>query len=115
MSDPAQLISFAVLQVTSSLRDNTRDIKRTLSNSIFLGSASAASTPAIDAGDVVASISASPGTMCFPRHAVLRETTEKKRFVELWMGNALEVSKEVSDSHDSFYSEGTFSSILAND
>lgn len=44
----------------------------------------------------------------FPRRAVLRETAEKKRFLEIWIGDVLEGSKDVTKSHGSFYSDGTF-------
>ncbi|KAJ6541002.1 Alpha/Beta hydrolase protein [Mycena vulgaris] len=107
----SQFIANDVVQVTSSIRDNNRDIKRSLSSSIFLGSEFTYSSPAIDVGDVVATISAPAESVCFPRRAVLRETTEKKRYVEMWIGNVLEVSEDVSSSHESFYSDEFFSAL----
>lgn len=45
--------------------------------------------------------------------AILRETSEssggKKRFVEVWAGERLEVSVEVSKLHGSFYTDGQYS------
>ncbi|KAJ7879153.1 hypothetical protein B0H13DRAFT_2346178 [Mycena leptocephala] len=106
----AQFIN-EVVQVTSSVRDNTRDIKRSLSTSIFVGSEAASAVPAIDLGDVAASITAPPGSVCFPRRVVLRETAEKKRYLEMWLGDVLEVSKDVSKSHGSFYADEFFSAL----
>lgn len=68
--------------------------------------------PVVDLGDVVASITAPPGSVCFPRRVVLRETAEKKRYLEMWLGDVLEVSKDVSNSHGSFYADGMTRSIL---
>ncbi|KAJ7123544.1 Alpha/Beta hydrolase protein [Mycena epipterygia] len=107
----AQFITTDVVQVNSSVRDNTQDIKRSLVGSIFLGSHSASSTPAVDVGDVVASFSAPAESVCFPRRAVLRETTEKKRYVEMWVGSVLESSLDVSDSHGAFYVDEFFSAL----
>ncbi|KAJ7508745.1 Alpha/Beta hydrolase protein [Mycena galericulata] len=108
----AQFINDDVVNLEFTIRDNNRDVKRNVSTSIFLGADSdSVSTPALDVGDIVASISAPSGTTCFPRRAVLRETTGKKKFVEIWIGNVLEVSKDVSDVHDSFYSDEFFSTL----
>lgn len=41
--------------------------------------------------------------------AVLRESgsgDDKKRFVEIWRGDRLEISTEVTDKHGGFYSDG---------
>jgi acylaminoacyl-peptidase len=102
------------VQITSSVKDNVRDIKRSVSSTIFLGSDSTQSSPAVDVGDVVASASAPSGSVCFPRRAVLRETTDKKRYVELWVGDVLEVSEDVSTTHESFYSDGRVKSAPAD-
>ncbi|KAJ7495496.1 Alpha/Beta hydrolase protein [Mycena latifolia] len=107
----AGFIKDDVVEMTSSIRDNVRDIKRALSTSIFLGSDPASTGPAVDASDIVSSIAAPSGSICFPRRAVLRETAEKRRYVEIWIGNVLEVSEDVSDSHESFYSDEFFSGL----
>ncbi|KAJ7783963.1 Alpha/Beta hydrolase protein [Mycena maculata] len=107
----AEFINRDVVHVNSSIRDNIREVKRSLSSSILMGPASSLNTPAADVGDVVASISAPSGTVCFPRRAVLRETTEKKRFVEMWIGNVLEVSRDVNECHDAFYSDEFFATL----
>ncbi|KAJ7087977.1 Alpha/Beta hydrolase protein [Mycena belliarum] len=107
----AEFIGNDVLHVTSATRVNARDIKRTLTSSIFLGSDPASSSPAVDAGEMVVSVSAPADSECFPRRAVLRETAEKKRYVEIWIGTILEVSEDVSAAHGSFYSDEFFSGL----
>ncbi|KAJ7153100.1 Alpha/Beta hydrolase protein [Mycena crocata] len=105
----AQFTDDDVVQISSSIRDNTRDSKRSISSSIFLGSSM--STPAQDLTDLVASTSAPLGSLSFPRRAVLRETAEKKRYIEIWIGNVLEVSKDVTGSHRSFYTDDFYSAL----
>ncbi|KAJ7764324.1 Alpha/Beta hydrolase protein [Mycena metata] len=100
-----------VVQINSSIRDNGRDIKRSLTTSIFLGANSVSNTPTVVPGDVVASISAPAESVCFPRRAVLLETPEKERHLEIWVGNVLEASKEVTEAHGSFYSDEFFSAF----
>ncbi|KAJ7153227.1 Alpha/Beta hydrolase protein [Mycena filopes] len=100
-----------VVQITSSVRDNARNIKRSVATCIFVGPQSVSAAPAVDLGDVVAAISAPAGSVCYPRRAVLRETPEKTRHVEISVGNALEASKEVTESHGAFYSDEFFSAL----
>ncbi|KAJ7038984.1 Alpha/Beta hydrolase protein [Mycena alexandri] len=100
-----------VVQINSSIQDNVRNIKRSLTTSIFLGANSDSAAPAVDLEDVVVSISAPAESVCFSRRAVLLETTENKRHLEIWIGNVLEVSKEVTEPHGSFYSDEFFSSL----
>ncbi|KAJ7687487.1 Alpha/Beta hydrolase protein [Mycena rosella] len=78
---------------------------------IPLPTAAQFTTEDVDLGDVVASTSAPVDSVCFPRRAVLRETAEKKRYVEMWIGNVLEVSEDVSNAHESFYSDEFFSAL----
>ncbi|KAJ7730156.1 Alpha/Beta hydrolase protein [Mycena metata] len=98
----------------SSIRDHVRDIKRSLTTSIFLGANPVSTTPAVVPGDIVASISAPAESVCFPRRAVLLETPEKTRHLEIWVGNVLEVSKEVTEAHGSFYSPMVYLDCFLN-
>ncbi|KAJ6483537.1 Alpha/Beta hydrolase protein [Mycena vitilis] len=107
----AQFLNDYVVQLNSSIKDNVRDNKRSLTTSIFVGSESVSAGPAVDTGDIVASIAAPDGSVCYPRRAVLRETVEKKRYLEMWVGDALEVSKDVTESHGAFYSDEFFSGL----
>ncbi|KAJ7302152.1 Alpha/Beta hydrolase protein [Mycena albidolilacea] len=107
----AHFVNDDVVQVYSSINDNTRDVKRSLSTAIFVGSPKSSVAPTVEMGDVVASIAAPPGSVCFPRRAVLRQTSEEKRYLEIWVGDVLEVSKDVTKAHKSFYSEEFFSSL----
>jgi acylaminoacyl-peptidase len=57
-----------------------------------------------DASDIQASI-VSPSKS---RVAILRQTSDqdKKKFIEIWAGDRLEVSREVSSTHGTFLTEG---------
>ncbi|KAF7374179.1 Peptidase-S9 domain-containing protein [Mycena sanguinolenta] len=100
-----------VVQVSSSVKDNLRDIKRCISTAIFVGSPAPAAAPAVDTGNVVASFTAPAGSFCSSYHAVLRETTEKKRYIEIWDGDVLAASKDVTETHGPFYSDEYFSAL----
>ncbi|KAJ7891008.1 Alpha/Beta hydrolase protein [Mycena olivaceomarginata] len=102
---------FTVVQVYSSINDNTRDVKRSLSTAVFVGSPKSSVAPAVEMGDVVASIAAPAGSVCFPGSVVLRQTSEEKRYLEIGVGDVLEVSKDVTKAHKSFYSDEFFSSL----
>ena len=62
------------------------------------------STLAQDASDIQASI-VSPSKS---RVAILRQTSDqdKKKFIEIWAGDRLEVLREVSSTHGAFLTEG---------
>ncbi|KAF8140985.1 hypothetical protein K438DRAFT_1995441 [Mycena galopus ATCC 62051] len=101
-----------VVQLYSSAKDNVRDIKRSLSMAIFVGSPNASTAPAVDMGDVISSIAAPSGSFCFPHRAVLRETAENKRhYLEIWVGDVLVVSKDLTEAHELFYADEFFSAL----
>lgn len=90
-----------------SKRDHERDLKRSFSRTIFVtGTNSVTSSLAQDASDVIAT-SFSPSKS---RTAVLRQLTDgdKKRFVEVWQGDSLVVSRDVTATHGPFYTEGAY-------
>lgn len=65
------------------------------------------STLAQDTSDVQASVA----SLSKSRVAILRQTLDqdkKKRFVEIWAGDRLEASREVSSTHGVFFTEGKF-------
>jgi hypothetical protein len=64
-----------------------------------VGSPKSSGAPGVDMGDVMASIAAPPGSVSFPRCAVLRQTSKDKRYLEIWVGDGLEVSKDVTKAH----------------
>jgi hypothetical protein len=88
------------------VKDHTRNVKRTLSKSIFLtGSENVYSTPFQEVHEIVAS-----GYSHDQKYRlVLRETgdKDKKRFAEIWAGDILEICKDVTDIHGPFYNDGT--------
>ncbi|KAF7374260.1 Acylamino-acid-releasing enzyme [Mycena sanguinolenta] len=106
-----EIVAKLIVQVSSSVKDNLRDVKRSLSTSIFVGSQATAAAPAADVGDAVVSYSAPTGNFCSPYRAVLRETTDKKRYIEIWAGDVLTASKDVTERHGAFYSDEFFSAL----
>jgi acylaminoacyl-peptidase len=93
------------------LQDHTRNAKRTTSKTFFIkssrsdGSFTVVASPAQDVSpEVVASAISPSGKLT----AILRETNsgDRKRFVEIWEGERLEASVNVSKTHGAFYAEG---------
>ena len=101
-----------VIRVTFSKKDHERDMKRTFSKTIVVtNNELVISTLTQDSSEIQASV-ISPSKS---RVAILRKTEsngEKKRFVEIWCDDRLEVSRNVTTSHGAFYTEGT---ILTSD
>jgi len=92
-----------VIQLNAAVKDHTRNIKRTVTKSIVLSGSESFSTPFQEIHEVVKSGYSNDGKY----KAVLRETQDKKRFVEIWDGDKLEACKEVTDVHGAFYSDGS--------
>jgi len=97
--------------VVSSLQDHTRNAKRTTSKTFFIkssrsdGSFTVVASPAQDVSpEVVASAISPSGKLT----AILRETNsgDRKRFVEIWEGERVEASVNVSKTHGAFYTDG---------
>jgi len=103
-----------VIRVTFSKKDHGRDVKRSISKTIFVTNSNPVSSALTrDTSDIQASI-VSPSKS---RVAVLRQTSEqdkKKRYVEIWAGDRLEASQEVSSTHGAFLTEGKFISAHLN-
>jgi hypothetical protein len=101
-----------VIQVVSTLQDHTRNAKRTTSKTFFTKSSRSDRTftviasPSQDVSpEVVASAISPSGKLT----AILRETNsagDKKRFVEVWEGERLEASVNVTKAHGVFYADG---------
>ena len=95
-----------VIRVTFSKQDHERNIKRYISKTIFVkGPNTVSASFAQDASDIKAS-TVSPSKS---RVAILRETSDqdkKKRFIEIWAGDRLEASQEVSSTHGAFLTGG---------
>ncbi|KAL0956583.1 hypothetical protein HGRIS_002721 [Hohenbuehelia grisea] len=102
----------SAISTTYSIRDHDRNIKRTVTKTLFPSSQS--QDDSNDASsltwsgfsqelpkEVVASAFSPSGA----RRAVLRETDEKKRFVEIWRGDAIEASLDVTEKHGAFYAD----------
>ncbi|KAI0266234.1 alpha/beta-hydrolase [Gloeopeniophorella convolvens] len=111
----ARFVSDQVVQVVSSSRDHTRNAKRTTSKTFFLDSNANGAVNVIPSAsqdvspEVVASATSPSGKLT----VILRETNsgDKKRFVEVWEGERLEASVDVTGTHGSFYADDQLGSL----
>ncbi|KAF8995396.1 Alpha/Beta hydrolase protein [Cyathus striatus] len=98
-----------VVQVFYSVKDHIRNAKRTMSKTIVLTKGESYKSPLQDVGDVVLSVT-SPSKK---RRAVLREVKsdgkDAKRLVEVWLGDRLETTLDVSERHGTFYADESYS------
>ncbi|KDQ56032.1 hypothetical protein JAAARDRAFT_70881 [Jaapia argillacea MUCL 33604] len=109
----ARFVDSNVIDATLSIKDHTRNTRRTVIKSIFLGDSLSKTVVSSDApADVIASVFSRSGK----RKTLLRETSDqgdggKKRYVEVWFGDVLEASKEVTKLHGTFYSDDYLSTL----
>ncbi|THV03554.1 alpha/beta-hydrolase [Dendrothele bispora CBS 962.96] len=96
-----------IIQFCASVKDHSRDIKRILTKSILVTSPESLQTSFQEVHEIIASGFSYNGQY----RAILRETADKKRYVEIWEGDRLEACKDVSDIHGTFYSDEFLSSI----
>lgn len=112
----ARFLSDKVLQVVSSTQDHTRNVNRTTSKTFFIqpnrsnGTFTLIASAAQDVSPEVIATAVSPSGKLT---AILRETNpvDKKRFVEIWEGERLEASVEVTKSHGAFYTDDQLSTL----
>lgn len=103
---------FTAVQVVYSARNHLSNTKKTLAKIIPLTASVPTSFPPQELGEVV-SYTISP---TFKLRANLRETKEggsTKRFVEIWSGDRIDVSFEVTDYHQAFYLDGAPKATVA--
>ncbi|KAE9401852.1 alpha/beta-hydrolase [Gymnopus androsaceus JB14] len=93
------------VEVQCSVRDHARNVKRTLSKSISLDTG--ASTPSVEVIGIISTAYSPSGNL----KATLRETDDKKRFVEIWNNDIIVACKDVTDEHGIFYADDFFSSL----
>lgn len=95
-----------MITVTLSKKIHQRDTKKSISKTFYIAPSGAVSSGFVqDASDVQASVVSPSGA----RRAILRQTPgddKPKRFVEIWAGDLLEVSKDVTSTHGAFCTEG---------
>lgn len=87
--------------MNASVRDHLRDVKRTLTKHIISTPSDSIVTSSQD-DSALASVPSPSGE----RLGVLREISDgssKKRFVEVWRGDRLEATKEVTKTHEGFH------------
>jgi len=101
-----------VVQVVSTSQDHTRNAKRTTSKTFFIKSSRSDGTFTVIASpsqDVSPEVVASAISYSGKLTTILRETNsagDKKRFVEVWEGERLEASVNVTKAHGVFYTDG---------
>lgn len=102
-----------IVRLFFSMKNHTKNTKRSLSRSIFVSSAynlsdgpSILGTTPEDISEVVLQVN-SPSNK---KRALLRKRSDKidgfSRYVEIWTDGILEASVDVSDLHGDFYSDG---------
>jgi hypothetical protein len=100
------LIITEVIRVAFSKKDHQRDVKRSISKTIFVTGPNAVSSTLVqDTSEIQASV-VSPSKS---RVAILRQISghdKKKRFVEIWADDMLEASQDVSNIHGAFSTGG---------
>ncbi|KAH9036678.1 alpha/beta-hydrolase [Lactarius hengduanensis] len=112
----ARFLSDKVIQVVSSTQDHTRNVNRTTSKTFFIqpnrsdGTFTVIASAAQDVSPEVIATAVSPSSKLT---AILRETnsTDKKRFVEIWEGERLEASVDVTKAHGAFYTDDQLSTL----
>ncbi|VDC02763.1 unnamed protein product [Peniophora sp. CBMAI 1063] len=108
----AEFLPGQAISVTSSTQDFTRNTKRTAARTIFpLPDGGIASGPTLDISpEVKLSYRSCSGDV----KAIFREAgagESKKRYIEVWTGDALIASIEATEAHDAFYTDDFMGSI----
>ncbi|CAL1698482.1 unnamed protein product [Somion occarium] len=102
-----------VIRIASSTNDHVRNVKRQNLQTFVIKGDDVIVSPATDLVDVVKS-AISPSRKWI---AILREIQDnstpdgKKRFVEVWSRDKLEISFDATKSHGAFYGDEIFSSL----
>lgn len=115
-TDAKNLANPTTIQVAYSVRNHVKNVKRTMSKTIFMPDATATAAPVpgplLDTA-IIAQVVSPSGT----RRAVWRKTGED-RFVEVWESTHLVHQWLVTDVHGDVYADGEFLSnaqTLASD
>ncbi|KAL1715585.1 hypothetical protein EV715DRAFT_207107 [Schizophyllum commune] len=102
-----RFVDGSTVQITYSVADYTRKVKRATSKTIWLDGPHARNVPVQDVSDVRLTATSPSGEL----EAVLRETADKKRVVEIWRAGQLDVSHDVTDAHDAFYNDAQYGTL----
>lgn len=88
-----------------SKNDHSRDTKTTLSKSFFVTPSQIVASDLVHESSEIKAFAVSPSGA---RKAILLETSGDKpqRYVEIWKGDAIEVSRDVTSTHGQFCTEG---------
>ena len=100
----------SIVQVTYSIRDHTRNVKRTVTKSIAISGSPRGSVitaiPLQDLDIVAQVISPSRKLRAVLRHVKSVGSPTGTRLVEIWNKDLLVVSADVTDCHGDFYADG---------
>lgn len=99
------------IRVTTSTSDHLRNAKRHLSKYLYVPPQpelrTVLSTPSQDLSDAVAThVSVSGAYSVVLRETYSEEAKKKNRFVEVWQGGSLYRTKDVTNMHGSFLTDG---------
>ncbi|KII84157.1 hypothetical protein PLICRDRAFT_57993 [Plicaturopsis crispa FD-325 SS-3] len=113
----ASFLSRNAIRLDLSIRDHVRNVKRSITKTIHVASEDNLISASSEAGDIVRSTVSPSGK----RTANLRETADpnvpgsRKRYVEIWLGDRLQVCHDVTKAHGAFYVDDTIGSLAFND
>jgi acylaminoacyl-peptidase len=98
----------SIVQVTYSIRDHGRNVKRTMTKSIAISPTGSVitTTPLQDLDIVAQIISPSRKLRAVLRHVKSGDSPTGTRLVEIWDKDILLVSANVTDCHGDFYADG---------
>ena len=98
----------SIVQVTYSIQDHARNVKRTMTKSIAVSGSSVIALPMQDRDlDIVSQvISPSRKLRAVLRHVKSGDSPAGTRLVEIWNKDLLVVSANVTDCHGDFYTDG---------
>ncbi|KAL1676261.1 Alpha/Beta hydrolase protein [Schizophyllum commune] len=102
-----RFVDESTIQVTYSVADYARSTRRATSKAVWLDGPRVHGAPSEDISDVVLSTLSPSGEL----EAILRETADRKRVVEVWRVGQLDVSHDVTEAHDGFYSDAAYGTL----
>ncbi|THG95145.1 hypothetical protein EW145_g8014, partial [Phellinidium pouzarii] len=102
------------IRVTTSVGDHVRNARRSMVKHVFVSADAeeeGLATPSQDQSDAAASyVSPSGRLLVVLREMYAEESRGKKRYVEVWEGDALLGIQDVTNTHAAFYTDEVFSS-----
>lgn len=98
-------------EVSYAIRAHVRNAKRSMVKSFAITEPSVIASPLYDVGEIVAS-AISPSLQLRANLREIKTADNVKRYVEIWIKDRLEISKDVTDQHGAFYADGKLKAII---